>query len=603
MATKGYAKALATEQPSVMKRILSFFKEASNYKNERLSRAAKSYYKLYQKMYEEFSAANRGNNALGGVEGSKRYSQETIQVEQLKEPSIKEQLKESLDVLNKMEVVASITEDVSVVEKNKQSTIEWVLNKIDTVDGKTNREGFGDIVVDKKRISSALRYFKTSEERLALAAVTQVLKYGVEIGNHNKHKQRSYDTITFAAPIEINGTRGNMAVIVRQEGDNYYKVHRLMLPDGSSFVFDKKRDIAERAGGVENNSGLSPTDNISTNSIPQTPEKSTPSTKKDGEANLPEGARAALDIGSSKRLDKLAKKSDNKRKDSLINKTFPPYRESQSDANERAVRWAHQEDVEAGDQRIAFYHNRIYLIQKTDDIHGERYIVLRRVLVKEYNEFKKDIEKGIAYGRIKSIDNGYDIVYASNQRADTNRGGRPSVDSNVLAQQGREDTGIRQVGTIKESRSEQIEHNSGENSERRSENRQGRGTVGLTEENPNNDNNGIRYSLDISSIREQTEGKVHAAAPESYKPSKRESISSGFTGLQIALTNAQAGIEKIGKKFGVKDIEARVQSARAAMNQAQEMIGGEQWGIGADGKGAGNNKKVTERDCVPLLFY
>ncbi len=74
MATKGYAKALAKEQPSIMKRILSFFKEASNYKNERLSRAAKSYYKLYQKMYAEFSAANRGNNALGGVEGSKRYS-------------------------------------------------------------------------------------------------------------------------------------------------------------------------------------------------------------------------------------------------------------------------------------------------------------------------------------------------------------------------------------------------------------------------------------------------------------------------------------------------------------------------------------------------
>ena len=74
MATKGYAKALAKEQPSIMKRVLSFFKEASNYKNERLSKAAKSYYKLYQKMYAEFSATNRGNNALGGVEGDRHHT-------------------------------------------------------------------------------------------------------------------------------------------------------------------------------------------------------------------------------------------------------------------------------------------------------------------------------------------------------------------------------------------------------------------------------------------------------------------------------------------------------------------------------------------------
>ena len=32
---------------------------------------------------------------------------------------------------------------------------------------------------------------------------------------------------------------------------------------------NKKGDTAERAGGVKNNSGLSPTDNVSMNSIPE----------------------------------------------------------------------------------------------------------------------------------------------------------------------------------------------------------------------------------------------------------------------------------------------------------------------------------------------
>jgi hypothetical protein len=49
-----------------------------------------------------------------------------------------------------------------------------------------------------------------------------VLKKGVEIGKHIDHKNRGYDTLTFGAPITINGVRHNMAVVVRLEGKNYY---------------------------------------------------------------------------------------------------------------------------------------------------------------------------------------------------------------------------------------------------------------------------------------------------------------------------------------------------------------------------------------------
>lgn len=48
-------------------------------------------------------------------------------------------------------------------------------------------------------------------------------------------------------------------------------------------------------------------------------------------------------------------------------KTFPPYYESHSDANEWAMRWARLPDVFAGDQRLASYHQRWYIIEKFFD--------------------------------------------------------------------------------------------------------------------------------------------------------------------------------------------------------------------------------------------
>ena len=40
---------------------------------------------------------------------------------------------------------------------------------------------------------------------------------------------------------------------------------------------------------------------------------------------------------------------------SLKGKTFPPYGESMSDSNERAIRWTRSKDVEIGDRKIVTY--------------------------------------------------------------------------------------------------------------------------------------------------------------------------------------------------------------------------------------------------------
>ena len=75
--------------------------------------------------------------------------------------------------------------------------------------------------------------------------------------------------------------------------------------------------------------------------------------------------------------------------------TFPPYDKSFSEANELATRWAHREDIEAGDQRPISYHGKWYLIEKFDSADLKYQIVdtltERKVAEyqKEYNDYGK----------------------------------------------------------------------------------------------------------------------------------------------------------------------------------------------------------------------
>ena len=54
-------------------------------------------------------------------------------------------------------------------------------------------------------------------------------------------------TVTFVAPVELNGTRGNVAVVINRKGSHYY-AHRIVLPDGTTFKFSqeiKKENAAQ----------------------------------------------------------------------------------------------------------------------------------------------------------------------------------------------------------------------------------------------------------------------------------------------------------------------------------------------------------------------
>lgn len=114
-----------------------------------------------------------------------------------------------------------------------------------------DRQNFGVIQIGKSEISGTFNYLNTQAEILALLTIPKVLKRGKIIDGHNNHKNRNYETITIAAPVTINGTKGNVGAIVKQGGKNKYKTHRILMPDGSEFIFETKKDAEPTLAGVK----------------------------------------------------------------------------------------------------------------------------------------------------------------------------------------------------------------------------------------------------------------------------------------------------------------------------------------------------------------
>ncbi len=123
-------------------------------------------------------------------------------------------------------------------EMDKPARRRWAVDRLKTRGFAVERENFGKITFTEKEINDASKYLGTAGEMAAFAALPDVLKRGIQVYHDVNHEGRGYDTFTFAAPVVINGKRGNMAAVVRKTNRYRYDVHRIVMPDGSIFVFE-----------------------------------------------------------------------------------------------------------------------------------------------------------------------------------------------------------------------------------------------------------------------------------------------------------------------------------------------------------------------------
>lgn len=201
---------------------------------------------------------------------------------------IKEQLEHSAETLNAMRTVTSV--EVPQNFTSKSEAAKWAIETLKRTGYQVDRQGYGVIHFNAKDINRGANYADTSAEKAALAALPAVLKKGIEIGGHARHKAREKQTVTFAAPVELNGIRGNMAVVVNKRGDHYY-AHRIILPDGKAFVFSEKNNATrEPSRGVTVSGSLAETTSVaSKNSISNSAENVNTILKNDADIRFSVG--------------------------------------------------------------------------------------------------------------------------------------------------------------------------------------------------------------------------------------------------------------------------------------------------------------------------
>lgn len=180
--------------------------------------------------------------------------------------SVKQQLKASESELSKMPVVSRKNVTADIERMSTKQRLEWAVAELRASGYRVERPNGNTIEFSPKDINSGLRYLSSAGEIAAYSALPAVLKRGKEIYREANHKGRGYGTITFAAPVEINGVRGNMAVVVRQTKGQRYDVHRILMPDGSTFVFQEKANaVSTTVGGIteaaSSSGGTTPTIN------------------------------------------------------------------------------------------------------------------------------------------------------------------------------------------------------------------------------------------------------------------------------------------------------------------------------------------------------
>ena len=297
LTNEKFLKKYATKDDAMIKKIFRFLKASVSYLKDKDKAASDEVTKLVNKFSEVI-----GEEAVGESASGVKYSAAGAENEEVN--SIKEQLKKSNDKLASMTPIKS--KEPPRTFKNAKEALEWAVEVLKSSGELIQRKGYGEVVLDEKRLKNGLSYLKTDMEKVAFSLVPKVIKNGIEIGRHPKHKERTYDTVTFASPVTVGDTTGYMAVVIREEGKNYFKLHRVFMPDGSLFEFQKtKRSNAETAGLRDAN--LSPTNVTSNNSIPQKSDLSTGSEEKVvAKRDLAPKKKAAE---SDKKVEKLEEKN------------------------------------------------------------------------------------------------------------------------------------------------------------------------------------------------------------------------------------------------------------------------------------------------------
>lgn len=208
-------------------------------------------------------AATRNLDTAGTKKAATEGGEVQYQVAEREEIlHLQDQIRENAWRFEGKPALATVSSEISFDESNIGEAVSWIAEKIGAP-VTIQRKGFGQVTFTKKRINQGFNYMpgkKGSKGRNAIGqalttacvAAPEIVMNGDQIGHHSDHKGTGIQTWTFAGPVEIDGERGIMAVVVRRTNQNYYKVHRILTPSGDIMVLDNNKAEVSGGGSPEN---------------------------------------------------------------------------------------------------------------------------------------------------------------------------------------------------------------------------------------------------------------------------------------------------------------------------------------------------------------
>lgn len=190
---------------------------------------------VHKELLRAYHSLEGNKKTAEGADGEVKYSANG----DTEGKSIKEQIKNSLDVLSEMEPVASI-QLRRMGNKTKAEIFSEVLHDVKSKGMTIDKKDFGIITLTEDDINRGLDYVNSDAEYSAYFAIHRVLKRGVVIGEHTDHKNRNMRTVTVGAPIILDGERCNVGIALKAIKGYRYKSLRVVLWDGSKF--DAKKE-------------------------------------------------------------------------------------------------------------------------------------------------------------------------------------------------------------------------------------------------------------------------------------------------------------------------------------------------------------------------
>jgi len=125
-----------------------------------------------------------------------------------------EAMAKSRENLTRTKPVAELTGNE--FEKSETDLYTQVLNYFDSICNSIHNEELGDINLTRSGARDDIAHGVGRLKAIAFAAVPDVLRNGVIIDYAENHKGRGYDSVIFAAPINISGNRHYMATVVNR---------------------------------------------------------------------------------------------------------------------------------------------------------------------------------------------------------------------------------------------------------------------------------------------------------------------------------------------------------------------------------------------------